>query len=74
MDGLSHLIQVIQEANIHDTRASCEALKELTQKYLKPEAFSGDFGCRVTMINFVEQALGPEFQISEEKIKDSFAA
>jgi len=58
VDTLGNLIQVIvHDANTHDTKAGCDALKAAALKYETIEAFSGDTGYRGTSVDFVEQAL-----------------
>lgn len=71
-DSQGHLLNIkVHAANIHDTVAGQEVIKETTDKYTSLERFSADAGYRKTTENYVIHQLKKKVEISK-RIKNEW--
>ena len=69
VDILGNLLHVkVHAANIPDTIAAGQILKDTVQIYPTIKAFSGDLGYRGTAVNFVSEELQLTLHISEKPV------
>jgi len=72
VDILGNLLHVkVHAANLHDTKASCQLLTEVSQQYPSIKAYLGDAGYCGTAVEHVNHELKLKLYISK-KIKDTF--
>jgi putative transposase len=73
VDILGSILHVkVHAANIHDTKAGQNVLKETSNKFPSITGYSADEGYRGTSVEYANNHLGVELHISK-KIKDEFA-
>lgn len=72
-DTMGNMLHVkVHAANHHDTKAGCDVAKRVIEKFPSVKGISGDAGYRGTFVEFVENKLRRNVEISH-KIKDEFA-